>query len=104
MNAQNVIRAADYLAGKNETGGEVNEPAPAAGGLAVRLFGSAPDYTQKEYEDLWKAVLDADEGEMIAFCREKGVDVLDDDGRPVPEWRDVAVMFKAIDAGLISLA
>ena len=102
---QTIIRAKDYLPEQEEGRGEgMREPMPSAGGLPVRLFGSAPDYTQKEYEDLWQSVLDADEQEMIAFCREKGVDVLDDDGHPVPEWRDVAVMLKAVDAGLVSFS
>lgn len=101
MQTQTVIRAVDYLPEKTENAeGMVSE----AEGLTVRLFGAAPDYTQKKFEKLWQAVFDADEKEMIAFCREKGVDVLDDGGFPVSGWRDVAVMLKAIEAGLISLA
>ena len=101
MQTQTVIRAVDYLPEKTENAeGMVSE----ADGLTVRLFGAAPDYSQKEFENLWQAVFDADEKEMIAFCREKGVDVLDDNGNPVSGWRDVAVMLKAIDAGLVSLA
>lgn len=41
---------------------------------------------------------------MIDFCREKGVDVIGDDGFPVSGWRDVAVMLKAIESGVVSLA
>lgn len=73
-------------------------------GLTVRLFGAAPDYSKKEFEDLWQLVFNADEKEMIDFCREKGVDVIGDDGFPVSGWRDVAVMLKAIESGVVSLA
>lgn len=105
MQTQTVIRAVDYLPKKPEIAeGTNDELVSETDGLTVRLFGSAPDYTQKEFEDLWQAVFDADEKEMVAFCREKGVDVLDDNGYPVPGWRDVAVMLRAIDAGLVSLA
>lgn len=105
MQTQTVIRAVDYLLKKPELAeGTTDELVSETDGLTVRLFGSAPDYTQKEFEDLWQLVFDADEKEMVAFCRDKGIDVLDDNGFPVTGWRDVAVMLKAIDAGLISLA
>ena len=105
MQTQTVIRAVDYLPKKPELAeGTTDELVSETDGLTVRLFGSAPDYTQKEFEDLWQIVFDADDKEMVAFCRDKGIDVLDDDGFPVTGWRDVAVMLKAIDAGLISLA
>ena len=105
MQTQTVIRAVDYLPEKPELAeGTTDELVAETDGLTVRLFGSAPDYTKKEFEDLWQIVFDADEKEMIAFCREKGVDVLDDSGFPVSGWRDVAVMLKAIEAGLVSLA
>ena len=105
MQTQTVIRAVDYLPERPELAeGATDELVSETEGLTVRLFGAAPDYTQKEYEELWRTVFDADEKEMIAFCREKGVDVLDNDGFPVSGWRDVAVMLKAIDAGLVSLA
>lgn len=105
MQTQTIIRAKDYLPEKPEIAeGTTDELVSETDGLTVRLFGSAPDYTKKEFEDLWQLVFNADEKEMIAYCREKGVDVLDNSGYPVSGWRDVAVMLKAIDAGLISLA
>ena len=105
MQTQTIIRAVDYLPKKPEIAeGTNDELVSETDGLTVRLFGTAPDYTQKEYEDLWQVVFNADEKEMIAYCREKGVDVLDDNGYPVTGWRDVAVMLKAIDAGLVSLS
>ena len=105
MQTQTIIRAVDYLPKKPEIAeGTNDELVSETDGLTVRLFGTAPDYTQKEYEDLWQVVFNADEKEMIAYCREKGVDVLDDNGYTVTGWRDVAVMLKAIDAGLVSLS
>ncbi|MBO4521211.1 MAG: hypothetical protein J5787_08415 [Alphaproteobacteria bacterium] len=105
MQTQTIVRAVDYLPEKPEIAeGTTDELVAETDGLTVRLFGSAPDYTKKEFEDLWQLVFNADEKEMIAYCREKGIDVLDNGGYPVSGWRDVAVMLKAIDAGLISLA
>ena len=102
---QTIIHAKDYLSnGQDAEENQSHEPLPSEDNLAVRLFGTAPDYTQKEFEDLWEAVINADDQEMIDFCMEKGIDVLGDDDFPVSGWRDVAVMLKAIDAGLISLA
>ena len=100
-----LIRAKDYLPVKPELAeGTTDELVNETDGLTTRLFGAAPDYTQKEYEDLWQAVFNADEQEMIDYCREKGIDVLDDDGVPVSGWRDVAVMLKAVDAGIVKKA
>ncbi len=105
MQTQTVIRAQDYLPEKPELAeGSTEELVSETEGLTVRLFGTAPDYSKKEYEDLWQSVFNADEKEMIDFCREKGVDVIGDDGFPVTGWRDVAVMLKAIDAGIVTLA
>lgn len=105
MQTQTVIRAQDYLPEKPELAEETNdELVSETDGLTVRLFGAAPDYSKKEFEDLWQLVFNADEKEMIDFCREKGVDVIGDDGFPVSGWRDVAVMLKAIESGVVSLA
>ncbi len=105
MQTQTLIRAQDYLPKKPELAeGTTDELVSETDGLTIRLFGAAPDYSKKEYEDLWQSVFNADEKEMIDFCREKGVDVIGDDGFPVTGWRDVAVMLKAIDAGMVTLA
>ena len=102
---QTIIHAKDYLSEKQDVAEDAShEPTPAGDDLAVRLFGTSPDYTQKEFEALWQTVINADDDEMIKFCNEKGVDVLDDNGYPVSGWRDVAVMLKAIEAGIVSLA
>ncbi len=105
MQTQTVIRAQDYLSEEPELAeGATDELVSETDGLTFRLFGAAPDYSKKEFEDLWQQVFHANEQEMIDFCREKGIDVIGDDGFPVSGWRDIAVMLKAIDAGIISLA
>ena len=105
MQTQTVIRAQDYLPEKHELAeGTTDELVSETDGLTVRLFGAAPDYSKKEFEDLWQLVFNADEKEMVDFCREKGIDVIGDDGFPVSGWRDVAVMLKAIESGVVSLA
>ena len=105
MQTQTVIRAQDYLPEKPELAeGTNDELVSETDGLTVCLFGVAPDYSKKDFEDLWQLVFNADEKEMIDFCREKGVDVIGDDGFPVSGWRDVAVMLKAIESGVVSLA
>lgn len=102
---QTIIRAVEYLPKKPELAeGTTDELVSETDGVVMRLFGAVPDYSKKEYENLWQQVFKADEDEMIQFCREKGIDVLDDAGKPVPGWRDIAVMLKAVDSGLISLA
>ena len=55
-------------------------------------------------EALWDDVLDADPEDVYEYCFRKGVDLFQDDGKPVPGWRDVAVMLKAIDKGILELA
>ena len=72
--------------------------------MVMRLFGAVPDYSKKAYEKLWQEVFNADEKEMVDYCRSKGIDVLDDAKKPVPGWRDIAVMLKAVDAKLIERA
>lgn len=102
---QTIIRAVEYLPKKPELAeGTTDELVSETDGIVMRLFGAVPDYSKKEYENLWQQVFNADEDEMIQFCREKGIDVLDDAGKPIPGWRDIAVMLKAVDSGLISLA
>lgn len=105
MQTQTVIRAVDYAPKAPEMAeGSVDELVSETDSVVMRLFGSAPDYSKKEYESLWQEVFNADEQEMISYCLERGVDVLDDAKKPVSKWRDIAVMLKAIDKGIISLA
>lgn len=105
MQTQTVIRAIDYLPTQPELAeGTTDELVSETDGIVIRLFGALPDYSKKEYEDLWQEVFNADEQQTIAYCLERGIDVLDDDKKPVSHWRDIAVMLKAIDNGIISLA
>lgn len=65
---------AGLFAGKPELAeGTNDELVSETDGLTVRLFGAAPDYSKKEFEDLWQLVFNADEKEMIDFCREKAL-------------------------------
>ena len=98
MQTQTVIRAVDYVPAKADV---AEDPDVIAEDVVTRLFGASPDYTRPEYEKLWQEVFDADEDATIAYCREKGIDVLDDAKNPVEKWRDIAVMLKAVDAGLL---
>lgn len=90
-----LLRAADLL---TDTGADtdylVSEPWD---GLLIRLFGQMPDYTDPGLDRLWHLVHDSNEDAAIAYCRERGIDVLDDDGAPVPPWRDIAVMLLSND-------
>ena len=105
MQTETVIRAVDYLpAPLPPVEGVDPIRTSETNGMVTRIFGAAPDYSKKAYESLWQEVFDADEGEMTAYCRSKGIDVLDDAGKPVPGWRDIAVMVKAVDAGVVELA
>lgn len=67
------------------------------------IFGDIPDYENPDMESLWEEVLDADPEDIYEYCFRKGIDLFMDDGRPVPGWRDVAVMLKAIDKGYLEL-
>ena len=105
MQTQTIIKAKDYLPEKPElVEGTTDELVSETDGLVIRLFGSAPDYSKKEFEELWQSVFYSDEQEMIKYCLYKGIDVIGDDGCAVSGWRDIAVMLKAIDAGIVSLA
>lgn len=105
MQTQTVIRAVDYLPAKPEIAeGSAEDLISENDGVVERLFGTTPDYAQPEYEKLWQEVFDADEKQIVAYCLSKGIDVLDDNQKPVQKWRDIAVMLKAIDQGLLSLA
>lgn len=102
MQSQKIIRAADYEPVLKESAAD---PLEDIGDVSIgaHIFGESPDYTDPKFEALWQEVFDADEGEMIAYCKEKGVDVVGDDGEPVTGWRDIAVMLKAIDKGFVEL-
>ncbi len=105
MQTETIIRAVDYMpAPLQPIEGLDPVRTSETDGMVMRLFGAVPDYSKKAYEKLWQEVFNADEKEMVDYCRSKGIDVLDDAKKPVPGWRDIAVMLKAVDAKLIERA
>ena len=107
MKKKNIIRAVDFLPKlpePEESGDPESFQLSQSEGLLIKLFGDTPNYSDRKFEELWQEVLNAEDKETIAWCLEKGVDVMDNDGKPVPGWRDIAVMLKAIDSGLLKLA
>ena len=103
MSTLKIIRAVDYLPKPEKSGDLESFQLPRSESLLINLFGDMPDYSNPKFETLWQEVFDADCKDVIAWCLEKGVDVLDDNNEPVPGWRDIAVMLKAIDSGLLKL-
>lgn len=113
---ENLIRAASYLLSEAEKQTQQADVAKSADPLAALLysddretvlygiFGDVPDYSNPDMEALWDEVLDADPEEVYEYCFRKGIDLFQDDGRPVPGWRDIAVMLKAIEKGILELA
>lgn len=98
-----ILRAADYLVPDNA---ENVEPgnfayAPNRERLVMRLFGETPRYGEADIRALYAEIDDEDPLAVYDYCRRRGVDVLDDSGTPVPPWRDIAVMLRARDRGLL---
>ena len=71
--------------------------------LLLKLFGDVPDYSDPQFEDLWDEVLGNDPEDVFDFCLRKGIDVFDADGKPVPPWRDIAVILLALDKGILDV-
>ena len=113
---ENLIHAAAYLPSQEEREQQDADIAASADPLSALLysddretvlygiFGDLPDYDNPEMEALWDEVLDADPEEIYEYCFRKGVDLFKEDGMPVPGWRDIAVMLKAIEKGILQLA
>lgn len=113
---ENLIRAASFLPSQEEKEQQMTDIAVAADPLSALLysddretvlygiFGDVPDYGNPDMETLWDEVLDADPEDIYEYCFRKGIDLFMDDGRPVPGWRDIAVMLKAIEKGILQLA
>ncbi len=105
MQTETVIRAVDYMpAPLQPIEGFDPVRTSETDGMVMRLFGAVPDYSKKAYDKLWQEVFNADEKEMVEYCLSKGIDVLDDDKKPVAGWRDIAVMLKAVDTKLVEKA
>jgi hypothetical protein len=98
-----IIRAADYLPKEGDYNPESYE-LTQSDRILYALFGDTPDYSMPKFEKLWQDILDAQDEDTIAWCLAKGIDLLDNDKKPVPGWRDIAVMLKAIDKGWLKLA
>ena len=111
-----LIRAASYMLSPEEKRRQEEMVSSAADPLSALLysddrdtvlygiFGDVPDYSTPEMENLWEEVLDADPEKMFDYCLRNGVDPFQDDGRPVAGWRDIVVMLKAIEQGILELA
>ena len=105
MENKKIIRAADYLPQrKNGGGGGFDYALPMSEQLLINLFGDMPDYSNPKHEELWQEIHNAEAESGIRYCLERGVDIIGDDGEPVDGWRDIAVMLKAIERGIIELA
>ena len=107
MLTDKVIRAADFLPEEKPEDEEYNPECyglPASEKMLYNLFGDSPNYKKRKIDRLWKEFLNADEKDVTAYCLEKGIDIIGNDGKPVPGFRDIAVMLKSIDKGYIKLA
>ena len=100
---ETIVRAADYLPEPKEDSDPGSFQISRSEMILMGLFGGTPDYSKQKFENLWQKIMDAEDKDTIAYCLEKGVDVLDNDGKPVPGFRDIAVMFKAIEKGFLKL-
>lgn len=105
MKDRKIIRAADYLPEPAGVSGNGESFAlPASHRLLLNLFGDLPDYGDARFEAIWDELLDVSEADTVAYCRQRGVDIMGDNGRPVHGFRDVSVVLKAIETGLLALA
>ena len=103
MENKKIIRAADFLPKPNNDSDGEDFALPTSDQMLLNLFGEMPNYSNQRFEELWQEVFDADDADMIAYCREQGVDILGDRDVPVDGWLDIAVMLKAIERGLLTL-
>jgi hypothetical protein len=104
MENKKIIRAADYLPKpKNGDSDGYDYELPMSEHLLISIFGDSPDYSKRKFEKIWQKFIDAEDEDTIAYCLERGVDVIGDDGEPVDGWRDIAVMLKAIERGILKL-
>ncbi len=105
IRAEDFLIPADQLAQLSAQEGQDSDGLPQLNlsdnyeGLVKRLFGSTPDYRDPRMEALWAEVASGFRPGIIAWCKQKGVDVLDSSGKPVRPWRDIAVMLMAEDRG-----
>ncbi|MCQ2965962.1 MAG: hypothetical protein MJ250_04385 [Alphaproteobacteria bacterium] len=98
---QEIIRAVDFVPTIEDRAENMEELGVDPDNVVLRLFGITLDYTNPKFEQLWQEVLDGDNEENIKYCLEKGIDVLDNEKQPIQRWRDIVVVLKAIDKGLL---
>jgi len=103
MENKKIIRAADYLPLPGDDDDDHDFALPTSDQLLLALFGDMPDYSNPKFEELWQSFHNAEADNGIRYCLERGVDIIGDDGEPVEGWRDIAVMLKAIELGIIKL-
>ncbi|OPZ78509.1 MAG: hypothetical protein BWY78_00549 [Alphaproteobacteria bacterium ADurb.Bin438] len=72
-------------------------------GVLLSLFGDVPNYSDPVFEGLWDEVVSTDPEKVFDYCLQKGIDLFDKDGRPVPPWRDIAVILLALDKGIMDI-
>ena len=97
-----IIRAADYLPKPNNDSDGQDFALPTSDQLLLTLFGEMPNYNNQKYEGIWQDVFNTEDADGISYCLENGVDVMND-GEPVAGWRDIAVMLKAVERGLVKM-
>ena len=102
MLTETVIRAADYLP-KEDAGDPDSFQMTQSDKILFGIFGDTPDYSKPKIEELWKEFHKAEPKDLIAYCLEMGIDILQDDGDTVPGHIDIAVMLKAIEKGILKL-
>jgi hypothetical protein len=101
--AETILRVADFLPEPKAESDPGSYEMPQSDALLLALFGDTPDYSRAEFENIWNSILDTDDKDTIAYCLEKGIDVLDKAGKPIPGFRDMAVMLAAIEKGYLKL-
>ena len=101
MLVNDIIRAEDYLPESKESGNSDSMQLSKTDIMLINLFGTKPDYSNRKFEKLWHKVFFSEDKDIISYCLEKGIDVLGKNEELVTGWRDIAVMLKAIDNGLL---
>lgn len=102
MQTQNIIKAKDYLIeenskNENECAVEMDDD-----DVILHIFGDQPDYNNPDFEKLWSEFSNKSVSEISEYCLSQGVDIMNGDN-PVVKFRDIAVMLKAIEIGLLEL-
>ncbi len=77
---------------------------PEYDGLLLNLFGMVPDYSNDALDQLYRATFEEDPINLYDECRRRGVEVLKEDGSPVVAWRDILVVLRAREAGVLMAA